>query len=176
MENSENIAYRRYTQNLLFGLNGLLQQFDAKNQIEESQMIASLGLPTGTDSLSGDDIRDIPDIQTEVPIRNLLKDFHAIINNKTLGDELLAVRNAGRYNSGSTVRADLAATIMTTMDDTARSTLFSANQAIMTSIDRYLTGADLVQRIPILDTYSKKEPVDYLPNNVLHGTIKIPSP
>ena len=89
----------------------------------------------------------MPDIQTKVPIQTLLKDFQSIINKKTLSDALANVHNAGRYNTGSTVRVDIAPLKMTVMDEIARTTLKEANTAMMKKVDE---SAELVARkIPI---------------------------
>lgn len=61
----------------------------------------------GSGALTEDTVNSIPDIQTKTIIESLLPEFHGIINKNTLSNELLYVHNAGRYSSGTTVRADL---------------------------------------------------------------------
>jgi hypothetical protein len=141
MENSENLAYNRFTKYLLGDINTALGQFDAANDAENNAELTSLGLPTGTDGFDADTLRKMPDIKTEIPIKKLLKNFKSIINDKTLGDALKYIHNAGRYNSGTTVRADLAPLSMTLMDEVGRSTLREANTAMMNSIDQAITSA-----------------------------------
>ncbi len=51
-------------------------------------------------------VRSLPDIQTARPIMTYLKRFHELVNAKTLGDIQKFVHNAGRYNSGTTLRLD----------------------------------------------------------------------
>jgi hypothetical protein len=77
----------------------------------------------------------MPDIQTKVPIQTLLKDFQSIINKKTLSDAYANIHNAGRYNSGADVRADIGPIRMTILDEIARTTLKQANDAMMPKID-----------------------------------------
>ena len=81
----------------------------------------------------------MPDTQTQIPIQSFLKDFKSIINEKTLGDAMLFVHNAGRYTSGSTVHMDLSPVSMTLMDSVAQSTLRAANDAMEASIDKAIT-------------------------------------
>ena len=56
-----------------------------------------------------------------------LKRFHELINNKTLGDIQKFVHNAGRYNSGTTVRLDHGAIDVSLTDEVALRTLKEAN-------------------------------------------------
>ncbi|MBX9808982.1 hypothetical protein K2X92_01155, partial [Candidatus Gracilibacteria bacterium] len=82
-------------------------------------------------------------------IQGFLKNFKEIFNEKSLGEELLAVHNAGRYNSGASVGADLLPVSIALMDDIARSTLKTANQSIATLIDTSVNS--LAKRITIYD-------------------------
>lgn len=67
------------------------------------------------------------------------------------------MRNSGRYSSEENVRADIAATMVTAMDMTARSTLYDMNQAIMESIDALLIDRRYAKKIPIFDTFSRTD-------------------
>lgn len=60
----------------------------------------------GDEGMDPATIATLPDIQTARPIITYLKRFHEIINKKTLSDIQKYVHNAGRYNSGTTVRVD----------------------------------------------------------------------
>ena len=93
----------------------------------------------------------MPDIQTATPIQSFLKNFKSIINEKTLGDALLFVHNAGRYTDGTNVRADIAPITMTIMDTVAQSTIKEANTALIQSIDKALLDGKMVKKIPIFD-------------------------
>lgn len=151
MQNAENVAYKRFTKYLLKDINSAILQFDKSNNQEYNDTLSSLGVTPGSDGFDDATIDIMPDIQTEAPIMSFLKDFKSIINEKTLGDAMLYVHNAGRYNSGSTVRVDLAPVTMTLMDTVARSTLKEANTAMEGIIDGVLTGGGIAKRIPIFD-------------------------
>ena len=69
-----------------------------------------------------------------------------------LGEELAAVHNAGRYNSGANVRADLGSVQISLMDDVAKDTLKKANDALESSFDDFLKENSVARRIPILDS------------------------
>ena len=152
MKNAENIAYSRFTKYLLRDITKALTVFDKTNEDPDvASTFALLGLPTGSDTLSEDQIRKLPDIQSRDVILWFLKNFKWIFNEKSLGDELLAVHNAGRYTSWSTVRADLLPISISVMDEIARSTLREANNALEKQIDTLLIDQKYARRIPILD-------------------------
>jgi len=109
------------------------------------------------------------DIQTATPIQSFLKNFKSIINEKTLGDALLFVHNAGRYNDGPNVRADIAPITMTIMDTVAQSTIKEANTALIQSIDKTLLDGKMVKRIPIFDSRQTSYAV---PMQSATGTLK----
>ncbi|MBC7503535.1 VCBS repeat-containing protein [Candidatus Gracilibacteria bacterium] len=155
MKNAENIAYSRFTKYLLRDVTKALTTFDKTNEDPDiASTFASLGLPTGGDTLAEDQISKLPDIQSRDVILGFLKNFKGIFNEKSLGDELLSVHNAGRYTSGSTVKADLLPISISVMDEIARSTLREANNAIEKQIDTLLIDQKYARRIPILDEIS----------------------
>ncbi len=66
MKNAENIAYSRFTKYLLRDISTSLKGFDAqKSDPEISALYASLGIPEGSDTLSEDQIKKLPDIQSK---------------------------------------------------------------------------------------------------------------
>lgn len=151
IQNSENIAYNRYTKYLLSDVSKALESYDTKNTDPDiSATYTSLGIDPGSDTLGADQIKKLPDIQTREVIQSFLKNFKGIFNEKSLGDELSAVHNAGRYNSGTTVRADLLPISITLMDQIAQSTLRTSNQALATAIDAKLKST-IASRIVIYD-------------------------
>lgn len=134
MKNMENFAYKRFSKYLLSDINSALAEYDSKNNKEQNETLASLGINGGSDTLDAESIAKMPDIQTVQPIRSLTKRFFEIINTKTLGDEQLYVHNAGRYTSGSTVRVDQGSVLTTLTDELAARTLKEANDALEASI------------------------------------------
>jgi hypothetical protein len=151
MQNSENIAYNRYTKYLLSDVSKALQSYDTQYADPDiSATYASLGIDPGSDTLSADQIKKLPDVQTREVIQGFFKNFKGIFNEKSLGDELSAVRNAGRYNSGTTVRVDLLPISITLMDQIAQSTLRTSNQALAAAIDTTLKST-IASRIVIYD-------------------------
>ncbi len=86
-----------------------------------------------------------------------MKNFKGIFNEKTLGEELLAVHNAGRYTSGATVRADLVPVSISVMDDIARATLKTSNQAMTTAIEGSLNNG-IASKIIIFDQNNVTDP------------------
>ena len=103
-----------------------------------------------------DTIDTIPDIQTARPIAALVKKFYETINKKTLSDEQLFVHNAGRYNSGSSVRIDQATVQGTLMDEVALSTLKEANAAMENAIDTQIVNANYARKMYIFDKIVNK--------------------
>ena len=152
IQNIENLAYNRYSKYLLRDINTALKMFDASNEKEYHDLLASLGIDGGSDTLTEDAIKDTPDIQTRTHINTLLKKFNGIFNNKVLGDELHDVYNAGRYTSGATVRADIGPVSMTLMDEVANNILKTANDALEKSIDQGLRDMRAVRKIPIFES------------------------
>jgi len=152
IQNVENLAYSRYSKYLLRDINSALERFDASNDGEYHDLLTSLGVNGGSDTLTEDMIKDTPDIQTKTPIHSLVKKFNAIFNSKVLGDELHDVYNAGRYTSGATVRADIGPVSMTLMDEVANNTLKTANDAMEKSIDQGLRDMRAARKIAILES------------------------
>ena len=152
MKNSENIAYNRFTKYLLGDLNAIIDRFDTTQNTEVNDFLRARGIDPGKDTLEGGAIANLPDIQTKTPILSILKDFSDIINDKTLSDAFAFVHNAGRYNTGSTVRADLAPVSVTVRDTMARTTLLEINNAIMESFDKTLIEKKIPRKIAIFDT------------------------
>jgi hypothetical protein len=151
MQNSENIAYNRYTKYLLTDVSKALESYDAKNADPDiTATYQSLGIDPGSDTLGTDQIQKLPDIQTREVIQGFLKNFKGIFNEKSLGDELALVHHAGRYNSGTIVRADLLPISITLMDQVAQSTLRTSNQALATAIDTVIKTT-IASKIPIYD-------------------------
>ncbi len=139
MANAENIAYNRFTKYLLRDINKALEIFDNKSKDPEmTSLYADLGLSEWSDTLTGSQIEKLPDIKSKEVILWFLKNFKGIFNSKTLGEELLAVHNAGRYKSGATVRADILPVSISLMDDLARATLRAANEWIAKQIDTHI--------------------------------------
>ena len=68
-------------------------------------------------------------------ILELMKRFHELINEKSLGDIRGFVRNAGRYNDGSEVRVDQPAINVSLMDYAAMNTLRKANDKLEDWVD-----------------------------------------
>jgi hypothetical protein len=151
MKNAENIAYNRFTKYLLRDISTALKSFDKQKEDPEiSSLYATLGIPQGSDTLSEEQIKKLPDTQSKDVILWFLKNFKWIFNEKTLWEELLAVHNAGRYNSGSKVGADLLPISISLMDDIARATLKTSNQALVASIDRSLESG-IASKIVLFD-------------------------
>jgi hypothetical protein len=150
MQNSENLAYKRFTKYLLGDLNRTLIQFDAKKDQESNDFMKSLGVPSLGNGLSDEAVATMQDINSRTPIQAMLKDFKSIINSKTLSDWFANVHNAWRYNNQTNIRADFSPLQMTVMDEIARTTLKEANVAIMESIDSQI--GKIAKRIPIFDT------------------------
>lgn len=160
--NAENLAYARFTKYVLKDINEKLKDYDLKNDAGYADLIASLGID-GLDAskissnvLSDDLIAQTPDIQTSTIIENFLSSFDKIFNKKVLGEELAAVHNAGRYNSGANVRADLGSVQISLMDDVAKDTLKKANDALESSFDDFLKENSVARRIPILDSMTAR--------------------
>jgi hypothetical protein len=85
MQNSENIAYNRFTKYLLSDISHALQSFDEQHVDSElSQLTTSFGIPSGSDTLSDKQIQKIPDIQTREATLAFLKNFQSIFNEKSL--------------------------------------------------------------------------------------------
>ena len=84
MQNSEDIAYSRFTKYLLTDLNRAVDTYDETNDTETRNLLESLGIDPGKDTLDAEAFAQVPDIQTETPILALLKDFSSIFNKKTL--------------------------------------------------------------------------------------------
>lgn len=138
IKNAENIAYQRFTKKMLATINAEIQKFDQKNDAEHNALIEELqsqnpsefGNTKLSSGLSEDQIKNTPDIQTEPIITEMLSPFHEVFNKKILGDNLAAIHNAGRYNSGATVRADTTAVQITVMDQLAMDTIKSINDSV----------------------------------------------
>lgn len=88
-----------------------------------------------------------------------LKRFHETINKKTLSDIQQFVHNAGRYNTGITVRVDQGAVQVSITDQMSMDVLKGANDAIESSIDNILTTNNYARRIPILDSIWERSPI-----------------
>lgn len=159
MKNSENIAYSRFTKYLLKDITSAINVFDATYNADQNQLLQSLGLDPGQDSLEDSAMVNTPDIHTRTPILSLLKDFKSIINEKTLSDAFAYVHNAGRYTSGSTVRVDLSPVNMTLQDSIARSSLRELNSALMDSFDAALIARWYPKKIAIFDRIESSQNV-----------------
>ncbi len=170
MQNSENLAYKRFTKYLLKDLNSAMLAFDKTNSKEYDDTLTDLGISPGSDILSDEVINTMPDIQTETPIRSILTNFKGIFNEKTLSDSLSFIHNSGRYNSGSSMRADIAPITMTLKDEVARSTLKEANTTLQESIDKVLIDGKIAKRIPIFDRIETSSGV---PISTATGTLDI---
>lgn len=152
MKNIENLAYNRYSKYLLGDINRAILEYDRVRDEEYHQSLSELGIDMGgKNGLSQDLIDAAPDIQTMTVIQGLLKKFHEIVNKKTLGEELLAVRNAGRYSSGATVLADIGPVALTLTDEVAANILKTANDALEKSIDTDLKEKGYARRVPIYE-------------------------
>jgi hypothetical protein len=135
INNAENLAYKRFTKYLLWDINKKLEDYDKTENAALNTLVQSKWETPHGSSFSPEVIASMPDIQTKVPIQTLLKDFQSIINKKTLSDAYANIHNAGRYNSGADVRADIGPIRMTILDEIARTTLKQANDAMMPKID-----------------------------------------
>ncbi|MBP9779728.1 hypothetical protein KBD33_03855 [Candidatus Gracilibacteria bacterium] len=135
IKNAENLAYKRFTKYLLSDINKVLEDFDKTENAALNTLVQSKGKDPHGSSFSPEVIASMPDIQTKVPIQTLLKDFQSIINKKTLSDAYANIHNAGRYNSGPDVRADIGPIRMTILDEIARTTLKEANDAMMPKVE-----------------------------------------
>lgn len=157
MQNAENLSYNRYSKYLLEDINRVLLEYDQNSDADYYATLAELGIDTaGQNGFTDEHIASAPDIQTIPIIQGLLKKFHEIINKKTLGEELLAVRNAGRYSSGATVLADIGPVSMTLTDEVASNILKTANDALENSIDAELTTGGYARKIPIYDSVTSR--------------------
>lgn len=157
VQNVENLVYKRFSKYLLADLNKALRDYDAKNNTEYAELVANLGIDgikpedVASNTLSEDLIKSTPDIHTAPIIENFLEDFAGIFNTKILGEELAAIHNAGRYNSGGTVNADLGATQIAIVDEVAANILKKANGALEESFTDFLREKNQARKIPILD-------------------------
>ncbi len=168
IQNSENIAYNRFTKYLLRDISTSLQAFDAKTADPDiTALYASFWIPQGSDTLSEDQIKKLPDSQTKNIILWFLKTFKGIFNEKSLWEELLSVHNAGRYTSGATVRTDLVPISISLMDDIARATLKTSNVALTQSINASLQSS-IASKIVIFDKNVFHSWSNYIPQN---GTV-----
>jgi hypothetical protein len=150
MEHAEDIVFNRYSH---YFAEYLINSVNLYNQsIEDTEIadfLTEMGY-TGSSSIDADTLRNTPDIQTEKIITATAKKFYEIVNSKSLGEMRDAVRNAGRYNSGTEVRVDMTPVDVTTLDTASALTLRSANEQLEQMIDREITG--YARRIPILDS------------------------
>jgi hypothetical protein len=80
-------------------------------------------------------MNNVPDIKSKEIIQNLAKPFHEIINSQTIGTELKNVHNAGRYTSGTTVRADIVPLMVTKQDEIMNRILKDANGVLESFTD-----------------------------------------
>jgi hypothetical protein len=154
MKNSEHIAYNRFTKYLLRDLNSVIDAFDANQNTEVDAFLRARGIDPGKDTLESGAIANLPDIQTKTPILSILKDFSNIVNDKTLSDAFAFIHNAGRYTTGSTVRADLAPVSVTLRDTMARTTLLEINNALMESFEKTLVEKKIPRKIALFDSVS----------------------
>jgi hypothetical protein len=153
IQNAENLAYNRFTKHLLSDLNKTLLAFDASENTEQNDYLAELGITgNGGDGFDEDTIKDMQDIHTKIPIQSIIKDFQSIINKNTLSEALANIYNAGRYNSGTSIRADIAPLQMTVMDELARNTLKEANSAVMKKIDQSIQSSGFARSIAISES------------------------
>lgn len=66
IKNIENMAYSRYTKHLLRDITKILNDFDKKTEDPEiTDMFAELGISPGNDTLSEEQIKKLPDIQSK---------------------------------------------------------------------------------------------------------------
>lgn len=157
IENIENIAYNRFTKHLLTDINNALKEYDKANSFDYADLVAKLGIEGLTaenfssNTLSDDIIKTTPDVHTKPVTEKLLQTFSEIFNTKVLGEELAAVHNAGRYNSGATVRADLASVQISVVDSVATDALKKANSALEESFTDFLKENSVARKIPILN-------------------------
>lgn len=61
------------------------------------------------------------------------------------------MHNAGRYNTGSSVRVDQPTVQATLMDEVALSTLKEANAALETAIDTQITSGNYARKLVLFD-------------------------
>ncbi len=189
IKNLENLAYNRYSKYLLSDINNALKMFDMSweesyDELVQRVIATNTGESTpsneafrqalagisGQSVLSDESFKNVPDIQTINHINEFLKPFNKIFNKKVLWDELKAIYNAGRYTSGTTVRADIGSFTVTVMDKVAQDTLRATNNALENSIEQAIKDANIIRPVMILDSYdyqrNKKwdEPSSYTPN------------
>lgn len=158
-QNLENIAYRRWSKYFLSDIIRVLSEWQLAHADEEdallSDILRSSWAIIGDESIDPETLAQIPDIQTEKPIMSYLKRFHEMVNQKTLSDIQGFVHNAGRYNSGITVRVDQGAVDMTYTDEMAQSVLKSANDALENAIDLQMASGGYIRPIVLFDEYKK---------------------
>lgn len=156
--NVENLAYNRFSKYLLTDVNNALKDYDKNNNDGYADIIKSLGISglnaeqATSNTLSDDLIKTTPDVHTAAVLSGLLKSFHEVFNKKVLGEELAAVHNAGRYNSGASVNADLATIQISVADDVSSEILKHANDALEASFNDFLKTNSIARKIPILDS------------------------
>lgn len=177
IKNLENLSYNRYSKYLLKDINMALKAFDGQTSESEGNAYANL-IDTvikengGKDekdtekyrqaleklksngNLSDDSLKNVPDIQTVNHINELVKPFNKIFNKKVLGDELKAVHNAGRYNTGTTVRADMGVFSVSIMDKIAQDTVRATNNMLEKAIEEDLKRKNIIRPIVIFDGYN----------------------
>lgn len=157
IQNIENFAYSRFSKYLLRDINNALKNYDKQNDSGYADLIAGLGIEglnaedVSSNTLSDDLIDSTPDIHTKPVIEKLVSTFSEIFNTKVLGEELKVVHNAGRYNSGANVRADLGSVHISVADGVASDTLKKANDALESSFTEFLKENSVARKIPILD-------------------------
>lgn len=150
MKYIEDIVYNRYSKYFAQYLMEMTGQYDATLEDEDvDAYLASLGMTGATES-SLSSLENLPDVQTQTIIDATAKQFYEIVNSTTLGDIQSAVRNAGRYTSGATVRVDTAPIGVTGIDTTSALLLRGLNEQLEAKIDQEVQG--YARRIALLDS------------------------
>ncbi len=155
LQNTENLVYRRFTKYLLRDISTALRQYSQSSRWEEDDYLNNLAgfedIQLWDDTLTDDTIAVLPDIQTARPIGKYLQKFHETLSEKTLGDIQKFVHNAGRYNSGITVRVDQWALQMSLMDEVAMRTIKEANDGLEKAIDAKIRETNSARKAILFD-------------------------
>lgn len=134
LDNIEDLAYKRYTQDLAERLKNIALSGN-KNYMQELQSLLwnSIDLSGAN---TGPTTFNIPDIQLQHVIKESTKNFLEIFNDATLWDMRKDVHNAGRYNSWSNiVNVDLIPTFVNTLDVYAENILKNVNNDLEARVD-----------------------------------------
>ncbi len=170
MKHQEDISYKRWNKDLANQItkeqgnvgteemwdmvDGIVSQLEQtaswSDQLESALEIQDAFNSWGLMEKQENQMNNVPDIKSKEIIQNLAKPFHEIINSQTIGTELKNVHNAGRYTSGTTVRADIVPLMVTKQDEIMNRILKDANGVLESFTDNLVVTWGLSRKIPVL--------------------------